>query len=141
MSERFAGNQPRSGGAELVEIMPTATSRTRAHFAAIGPLTVANTAIHLQNTLETLKVGDRPLGSAVGRVDVANVAASSHGNAVLRRMAPGPRCFRCAERRRINPLLLPIACLMLVDRGAIGRLVQCMFGGGCVGFVFHRTEP
>jgi hypothetical protein len=39
---------------------------------AIGQLTGAGKAIDLQNALEALEVGDRPLGFAVGCVDIGN---------------------------------------------------------------------
>src|SRR6478609_3520283 len=68
MLERFAGNRRRSGGGELIEVTPyMRPAERKADLAAIGQLTVAGITIDLQNSLEALEVGDRPLGLAVGR--------------------------------------------------------------------------
>ena len=52
------------------------------HVAALGEHPVAAIAIDLQDALEAGEVGDRPLGLAVGRIDV--------GDAGRVGAAPGP---------------------------------------------------
>src|SRR3984893_4620832 len=73
MFERFAGNRRGSGSGELVEVTSyMRPAERKPDVAAIGQLTVAGIAIDLQNSLEALEVGDRPLSFAIGRVDIGN---------------------------------------------------------------------
>ena len=82
MFEHFVGNRRRSGGGEFVEVTPDMRPAERKpDVTAVGQLTVTGIAIDLQNSLEALEVGDRPLGFAIGRIDI--------GNARWIRPAPG----------------------------------------------------
>ena len=83
MFERFAGNRRRPGDGEFVEVTPyMRPAERKPDVTAVGQLAVAGIAIDLQNSLEALEVGDRPLGFAIGRVDT--------GNARWIRAAPRP---------------------------------------------------
>ena len=83
MFERFAGNRRRSGDGEFVEVTPyMRPAERKPDVAALGQLAVAGIAVDLQDALEAIEMGDRPLGFAIGRVDI--------GNARWIRAAPRP---------------------------------------------------
>ena len=83
MFERFAGNRRRSGDGEFLEVTPYMRPAERQPgVAALGQLAVAGIAVDLQDALEAIEMGDRPLGFAIGRVDI--------GNARWIRAAPRP---------------------------------------------------
>ena len=73
MFEGLAGNRRRSGGGEFVELAPDMRPAEReSDVAAVGEFAVTSIAVDLQDTLEALQMGDRPIGFAIGRVDVGN---------------------------------------------------------------------
>src|SRR3954453_3641572 len=73
MFERFAGDRRRTGGGELVKVTPDMRPAERQpDVPPLRQLAVAGIAIDLQNSLEALQVGDRPLGFAVGCIDIGN---------------------------------------------------------------------
>ena len=73
MFGRFAGNRRRSGGGELVEVTPDMRPAERQpDVATLGELAVTGIAIDLQDALEALQMGHRPLGFAIGRVDIGD---------------------------------------------------------------------
>ncbi len=69
--KRFAGDRRRSGRGELVEVAPHMhPAECKLHVAALSQPAVAGIAIDLQDALEAVEMGDRPLGLAVRGVDI-----------------------------------------------------------------------
>ena len=81
--ERFAGDWRRAGGGEFVEVAAhMRPAESKLHIAALGELAIAGIAVDLQDALEAGEMGDRPLGLAIGRIDI--------GDAGRVGAAPGP---------------------------------------------------
>jgi hypothetical protein len=67
MFERFAGNRRRSRDGEFVEVTPyMRPAERKPDVAALGQLAVAGIAVDLQDALEAIEMGDRPLGCGSG---------------------------------------------------------------------------
>ena len=71
--ERFAGDRRRARGGEFVEAAANmGPAEGELHVAALGEHPIAAIAVDLQNALEAGEVGDRPLGLAIGRIDIGD---------------------------------------------------------------------
>ena len=71
--ERLAGDRRGSGGGEFVEAAADmGPAEGELHLAALGEGAIAAIAVDLQDALEAGEMSDRPLGLAVGRVDIGD---------------------------------------------------------------------
>jgi hypothetical protein len=89
--ERLARNGRGTRRGEFVEVAPhMRPAERKLDVATLGQLAVAGITVDLQDSLEALEMGDRPLGFAVGRV--AEIVASGDSVcAVARRHGLSPQ--------------------------------------------------